>query len=118
MKDNAIEKVVHVEHDVWLPNIPDFHRKILHLWRIRGFEEPDEFRIIKTLRGIILNGKLPGHIVVHQRSVQERLVPALLAFKHVDLAIEKTSTELRIKVDIKGTPHDDLLVCAALRTFD
>jgi hypothetical protein len=118
VKDNAIEKVVHIENDVWLPNIPHFLRKILHLWRIRGFKEPNELRIIKTLPGIIHDGKLPGHVVVQQRGIQESLVLALRAFKHVDLAIEKANSELRIKADIKGTPHDDLLVCATLRTFD
>ncbi len=118
MKENAIEKFVHVEDYVRAPKIPHLPGKALHNGRIPGLEEVEELRIVEVLRRVVLHRKLSAHIVIQQGVIHKSGVLTIAATELVDLALKQPLPQFWIEPHVKRAPDSHFLGCLALSTLN
>jgi hypothetical protein len=68
---------------------------------VRRLKARNKPRIVQALSRIILNRKLPPHVVVHQWRIDESSVLTEPALELIDFTVEELRTETGIKIDVK-----------------
>ncbi len=118
MKENAIEKFVHVEDHVRPPKITRILGKPLHNGRIPGLKEVEKPRIVEAMRRVVLHRKLSAHIVIQQRAIHKSGVLTIAATELVDLALKQPLPQFWIEPYVKRVPDSHFLGCLALSTLN